>query len=157
MTFMNFIVFLDEQAGELEKILSGTKTMVLKELNSPELDQKYVRPGDTLYFLREKDECSLRVVATVVRLFPVLDRQDELLSQSLKEMQPKLQLTEDQYNFWTEKKQVLLVEFESARKIPVIQVASHKVSEQSNWICFDDVNLFTDEEVSKDTSFPLIT
>jgi hypothetical protein len=157
MTFMNFIVFLDEQAGELEKILSGTKTMVLKELNSPELDQKYVRPGDTLYFLREKDECSLRVVATVVRLFPVLDRQDELLSQSLKEMQPKLQLTEDQYNFWTEKKQVLLVEFESARKIPVIQVASHKVSEQSNWICFEDVNLFTDEEVSKDTSFPLIT
>ncbi len=141
---MNFIVFLDEQAGELEKILSGTKTMVLKEFDPSELDQKRARPGDTLYFLREKDEYSLRVVATVLRLFTILDRQDEILSQTLKELQPKLQLTEDQYNYWSAKKQVVFVEFESARKTPVIQVASLKVSDRSNWICYEDVSLFTD-------------
>ena len=33
MTSMNYLVFLDTQAGELEKILSGVKSMVLKEFD----------------------------------------------------------------------------------------------------------------------------
>jgi hypothetical protein len=31
---MNYLVFLDPNAGELEKILSGVKSMVLKEFAS---------------------------------------------------------------------------------------------------------------------------
>jgi hypothetical protein len=157
MALMNFIVFVDEHAGELEKILSGTKTMVTKEFEPSQLDQKKVGPGDTLYFLREKDKYSLRVIATVVRAFQVADNHDEILSNALKEMQPKLQLTEDQYNYWSAKKRILLVEFESAHKTPAIQIESHRISDQSEWICLEDVSLFLDKEVSKNTNFPLVT
>src|SRR5512136_1929719 len=119
MNSMNHLVFLDTQAGELEKILSGIKCMVVKEFDPAQAAGQAVRPGDDLYFLRNKDECVLRVTATVVRVLFCADDADQDLSHTLKEMQPRLQLTEDQYNHWSAKQQILLVEFASAHKIGV--------------------------------------
>ena len=141
---MNYLVFLEAQAGELEKILSGTKSMVVKEFDPARSARQPVSPGDSLYFLRNKDDCTLRVIATVVRVLSFTNHSDENLSRILKEMQPRLQFTEDQYNYWSVKKQVLLVEFESAHKISVIQVASHKIADRSDWIAFEAFRLITE-------------
>ena len=105
---MNFLVFLDTRTGELEKILSGVKSMVLKEFDPTQPPMYPVRPGDSLYFLRNNDECDLRVKATVVRVLFFSKKLDEDLSHYLKEQQPRLQLTEEQYNYWSAKKQVLI-------------------------------------------------
>ena len=141
---MNHLVFLDAQAGELEKILSGVKSMVVKEFDPAQSSAHPVRPGDSLYFLRSKDNCAVRVRATVVRVLFITNRLGNDLSRTLKEMQPRLQLTEDQYKYWSAKKQVLLVEFEAAHKIPVIQIASHKITDRSDWIPFEAFNLITE-------------
>jgi len=135
---MNHLVFLDPRAGELEKILSGIKCMLVKEFDPAQSAVHPVSPGDSLYFLRNKDECALRVKASVVRIRFFTDNLDEDLSHTLKEMQSKLQLTEDQYNYWSAKKQVLLVEFDSAHKINVIQVESQKITDRSAWIAFEE-------------------
>jgi hypothetical protein len=140
---MNHLVFLDTQAGELEKILSGIKSMVVKEFDPARSAGQSVRPGDNLYFLRNKDECTLRVKATVVRVLFFTNRLDEDLSHTLKEMQSRLQLTEEQYNDWAAKQQVLLVEFGSAHKIGVIHVAPDKITDRSDWIAFEDFRLIT--------------
>jgi len=141
---MNHLVFLDSQAGELEKILSGVKRMILKEFDPTELTAYPVNPGDRLYFLRDKGEDALRVEATVVRVLPFMQDLDSDLSRTIKEMQPRLHLTEDQYNDWSVKKQALLVEFCSARKIPVIQVDSNKISDRSDWIPFEEISLIAE-------------
>ena len=65
---MNYLVFLDPQAGELEKILSGTKSMIMKEFDPARTADQPVSPGDSLYFLRDNGEPNLRVKATVVRV-----------------------------------------------------------------------------------------
>ena len=138
---MNFLVFLD--AGELEKILSGIKRMILKACDPSQVDTHPVRPGDSLYFVRDQDEGSLRVKASVVRVLDVMDDFDEALSRTLKEMQPRLQLTEEQYYYWSTKPQVILVEFEAAHKIDVIQVAGQKITPRSDWIPFEELSLIT--------------
>jgi hypothetical protein len=140
---MNHLVFLDARAGELEKILSGVKTMLLKEFDPTQTTAHPVNPGDSLYFLRDRDECALRVKATVTRVLFVTNNPDKDLSHTLKEMQPRLQLTEDQYNTWSAKRQVLLVEFDSAHKIEVIRVASNRIPDRSDWIVFEDFGLIT--------------
>ena len=145
---MNYLVFLDAQAGELEKILSGVKTMLVKEFDPAHTPARPANPGDSLYFLRNKDDCSLRVKATVVRVLSFANQVDDDLSHILKEMQPRLQLTEDQYNHWSAKQQVLLVEFRSAQKISVIRVAPDKIADRSGWIAFETFSLITKEEVS---------
>ena len=138
---MNHLVFLDAQAGELERILSGVKTMLVKEFDPMQTTAHPVNPGDSLYFLRDKDECALRVKATVVRVLSFTNDLDEDLSHTLKELQPRLQLTEDQYNHWSAKKQFILVEFDAAHKIGVIHVALNKIPDRSDWISFEEFNL----------------
>ena len=140
---MNYLVFLDAGAGELEKILSGIKSMVLKEFDPSQHEKLPVRPGDGLFFLRNKDENALRVEASVVRVLPVMKTLDDDLSRTLKEMQPRLQLTEDQFNYWSVKQQVLLVEFDRAHKIDVVHVALRKIMDRSDWIPFEEFNLIT--------------
>jgi hypothetical protein len=144
---MNHLVFLDTRAGELEKILSGVKSMVVKEFDPAQSAEQLVKPGDSLYFLRDNNECVVRVNATVVRVLPTEERSDEDLSHLLKELQPRLQLTEDQYNDWSAKQRVLLVEFGSAQKIAVIHIASQKITDRPDWIAFEEFSLITQEEV----------
>lgn len=143
---MNHLVFLDRRAGELEKILSATKSMVVKEFDPAQSAGQVVSPGDSLYFLRDQGENALRVKATVVRVLSFTNCIDEDLSYVLKEMQPRLQLTEDQYNYWSAKRQVQLVEFNSAHKVAVIQIAPDKITDRSNWIAFEEFGLVSQHE-----------
>ena len=138
---MNYLVMLDPCAGELEKILSGVKNMVLKEFDLVQPPAHLVRPGDGLYFLRNKDGYTVRVKATVERVSCFISGLDEDLPCSLKELQTRLQLTEIQYNDWSTKKHILLVEFIGAQKIKEIRVAPNKVSDRSDWISFEDISL----------------
>lgn len=138
---MNYLVLLDTQAGELEKILRGTKTMVLREFDPARYAGQIIKPGDSLYFLRDKDDCTLRVKASVVRVLIKPNNLEEDLSQTLKEMQPKLQLTESQYNYWSIKRQILLIEFDGAHKIDRIQIGSNISIDRSDWIAFEELSL----------------
>ena len=140
---MNYLVFLDPYAGELEKILSGVKSVILREFNPARPSTQSVRPGDSLYFLRNNGDYTLRVRASVVRVLPVVNALDEDLSRLLKEMQPRLQLIEEQYNYWSAKTQVLLIEFEFAQKIDGIQLAADKIEDRSGWIAFDEFSKIT--------------
>lgn len=135
---MNHLVFLESHAGELEKILGGLKSMVVKVFDPAQAAAYPVNPGDSLYFIRDNDGYALRVKATVVRVLFLNNNIDENISHSLKEMQPRLQFTEDQYNYWSAKKQVQLVEFRSAHKIHVIHVAANWVTDKSDWIAFEE-------------------
>jgi hypothetical protein len=141
---MNHLVFLEAQAGELEKILSGVKTMLVKEFDPTQATAHPIHPGDSLYFLRNMDDCAVRVKATVVRVLFFTNRLNEDLSQPLKEMQSRLQFSEDQYNYWSEKQQVLLVEYEAAHKISAIQVAAHEIADPSGWNVFEDFIFITE-------------
>ena len=143
---MNHLVFLDTRAGDLERILSGVKTMLIKGSDPAQATAHPVNPGDSLYFLRDKEDCAVRVKATVVRVLYLTNSLDEDLSHTLKELQPRLQLTEDQYNYWSAKQQVLLVEFGSAHKIGVIQLAAEKIADRSDWMAFEEFSLIAEQK-----------
>jgi hypothetical protein len=136
MKLMNHLVFLDPKAGELEKILSGVKSMVIKENKPEETLIQPLMPGDNLYFLRNNDERDIRVKATIKGIQVASSESAGDISCQLKEMQPRLQLTEEQFMYWCTKKQVLLVEFECAQKISVIHLAADEFKNQADWIAF---------------------
>jgi len=141
---MNHLVFLDPHAGELEKILSGVKCMLAIEFDPAASATHPVSPGDTLYFLRQKGELVLRVAASVVRVLFITNTVGDDLPHTLKELQPRLQLTEEQYNTWENKAQVLLIEFERAHKIELVHVAAQKITNRSGWIAFEDFSQITE-------------
>ena len=129
---MNRRVFLDVQAGELEKILSGVKTMLVKEF----VPAHPICQGDSLFFLRDREDCTVRVKAAVAQVLYMGVYLDGDLSQVLKELQHNLHLTEDQYNAWSAKQQVLLVKLDAAQKVDLIHVSPGKTADRSDWISF---------------------
>ena len=137
---MNHLVVLDARAGELEKILSGVKTMLIKESDPMQSSSHLVNPGDSLYFLRDREDCTVRVKAIALRILTVTN-QEGSLAQTLKEMQSRLHLTEDLFNYWAAKQQVLLIEFNLAHKIDPFQVASHTLQDRPDWIAFEKLRL----------------
>lgn len=134
---MNYLVFLDAGAKELEKILSGVKTMVIRDVGSHQSTLQPVKPGDNLFLLRSKDERDLYVKATVKSSRLVSSGLGEEISHYLKEMQPKLQLTEEQYNYWSLKNQVVFIELECAQKVGVVHLTLEKVHDRPDWIAFE--------------------
>lgn len=141
---MNHLVFLDAEARELEKILSGIKSIIISD-NDP-LHANQVSPGDSLFFLRNNGERTVRVKARVVQAWTVHASPGEDLADCLKGMQTRLQCTEDQYNHWSLKTEAFFVEFENAHKIHVFHVAPDKIKDQNRWISFEDVSLLQQEE-----------
>ncbi len=140
---MNYLVFLDLGAGELEKILSGVKSMVIKEDKPEDTTSQSLMPGDNLYFLRNTVARDIRVKATIKSIQAVSSGQTSDISSQLKEMQHKLQLNEEQFMYWCTKKQVLLVEFECAQKIGMIHLDLDEVKGQSDWIAFQAFSVIT--------------
>jgi hypothetical protein len=140
---MNYLVFLEAGAGELEKILSGVKSMVIKESKPEDPLTKPLMPGDNLYFLRNNDERDIRVKATVKSIQVVSSGSAGDISRQLKELQPRLQLTEEQFMYWCTKKHVLLVEFECAQKIGMIHLDLAEVKGQPDWIAFQAFSVLT--------------
>jgi len=118
--------------------------MLIKESDPMQTRSYPVNPGDRLYFLRDPEDCTVRVKATVVRILFISKHGEEDLTHALKEMQPRLHLTEDQYNDWTAKQQVLLVEFGSAHKIDPFQIAAQTLQDRSDWISFEKFSLMMD-------------
>ena len=141
---MNHLVFLDPSAGELEKILSGVKRMLVADFDPTQPGAASVAPGDGLYFLRDREDRTIRVKATVVRVQLAAFSADRDLSNTLKEMQPKLQLTEEQYNHWSARRHLLLVEFESAHKTDAVPLARSRIADPSNWIVFGEPGEITE-------------
>ena len=141
---MNYLVLLEAVAGELESILRGVKTMLVREPEPAHPTAHPVTPGDGLFFLRDTDEGAVRVRGTVARVLPLTGTTHEGLSHTLKEMQPRLQLTEDQYNHWSTKRQAFLVELESAHKVDMIHVARNKIPGPSDWIAFGELREITE-------------
>ena len=62
---MDHIVYLDHQAKELENLLSGQKTMIIRGAMGRKLPHGRVDVGDTLYFIRNNSEGLIRAKALV--------------------------------------------------------------------------------------------
>jgi len=136
---MDHIVFLDAQTGELEKVLSGVKTMIVSDFDVSHSPLDMVQPGNKLFFLRNNGECLVQVMATTIRVFVLENNSDEQLSQFLKERQPRLHLTENQYNIWAKKNRAVFIEFDLAHKIPAIRIAIDKIKDEFGWVSTEDV------------------
>jgi len=98
--------------------------MVVKDIDPEHLNAHTISQVTALYFLRNNDECDLQVKATVVRVLFFTKKLNEDLSHYLKELQPKLQLTEEpSTTTGLQRNRSTCPSLKSAQKIGVIHLA----------------------------------
>lgn len=119
---MVHLVYCDNigKQGEkvLDKILAGTKTMVIRGAAGRKIPHSRVFGGEIIYFM-EKGTAKISVKATVKNVENYIRLTEEEISKILDENQSKLNLSDKQKVRW-HKKCLCLVEFENVEEIKAL-------------------------------------
>ncbi len=146
---MVHLVYCDNagKKGEkvLDKILAGSKTMVVRGAAGRKIPHSRVFPGEQLYFM-EKGSSLITAAAVVKDVQNYVKLSDEEITKVLAENQSKLNLSEKQTARW-HKKCLCLVEFEHVETITPL--AFDHQGNMDDWLILEKI-----EDVVVGTSIP---
>lgn len=146
---MVHLVYCDNagKKGEkvLDKILEGTKTMVVRGAAGRKIPHSRVFEGEKLYFM-EKGSSKITVSAIVSKVENHIKLSEDEIKNILEENQLKLNLSEKQKVRW-HKKCLCLVEFSDVEKIEPLEF-DHQ-SNMDDWLIIEKI-----EDVVVGTSIP---
>ena len=146
---MVHLVYCDNagKKGEkvLDKILAGTKTMIVRGAAGRKIPHSRVFEGERLYFI-EKGSAEIKTTATVKEVQNFVKLSDEEITKILTDNQGKLNLSDKQSIRW-HKKCLCLVEFENVREIPAL--AFEHQGNMDDWLILEKI-----EDVIVGTSIP---
>ncbi|HFG9719716.1 TPA: hypothetical protein ACTWRT_002062 [Clostridioides difficile] len=146
---MVHLVYCDNagKKGEkvLDKILAGTKTMVIRGAAGRKIPHSRVFEDELLYFM-EKGTAKISAKATVKKVENYVKLTEDEISKILNENQPKLNLSEKQKVRW-HKKCLCLVEFENIEEITPLDF-DHQ-GNMDDWLIVEKI-----EDVVVGTSIP---
>lgn len=146
---MVHLVYCDNagKKGEkvLDKILAGTKTMIVRGAAGRKIPHSRVFAGERLYFL-EKGSAQITATAIVKEVQNFVKLSDEELTKTLADNQSKLHLSDKQKERW-HKKCLCLVEFEDVEEISPL--AFEHQGNMDDWLILEKI-----EDVIVGTSIP---
>lgn len=146
---MVHLVYCDNtgKKGEkaLDKIINGTKTMVVRGAAGRKIPHSRVFAGDTLYFM-EKGTAKISARAVVSNVENYVKLSDEEITSKLEENQHKLNLSDKQKIRW-HKKCLCLVEFGDVSEIEPLDF-DHQ-GNMDDWLIIEKI-----EDVVVGTSIP---
>ena len=136
---MDHVVYLDAQANELENLLSGKKTMIIRGATGRKLPHGRVDAGDMLYFINNNAEGKVRARAKVKSAFHS-GKMTEVDSHALvKKNQPKLSLTDKQIKRWSGKRYIVLIEVAEVREIPPFAIDRSRYGNMDDWLPVEQI------------------
>jgi hypothetical protein len=92
---MDHVVYLDAKAKELESLLSGQKSMIVRGATGRKLPHGRVSKGDVLYFVNNNGEGEVKAKANVCFVFNSEKMAKDESVALIKKYQGKLQLTRE--------------------------------------------------------------
>ena len=119
----------------LDKIIAGTKTMVVRGAAGRKIPHSRVFEGERLYFI-EKGSASITATAIVKSVQNYVKLSEEEITRTLSENSGKLNLSDKQMVRW-HKKCLCLVEFENVEEIAPI--AFEHQSNMDDWIILNRI------------------
>ncbi len=136
---MVHLVYCDNagKKGEkvLDKILSGTKTMIVRGAAGRKIPHSRVFEGERLYFI-EKGSAKVATTAIVKEVQNFVKLSDEEITKTLADNQSKLNLSDKQKARW-HKKCLCLVEFENVEEISPL-VFEHQ-GNMDDWLILEKI------------------
>jgi hypothetical protein len=131
---MDHIVYVDAKAGELEKLLVGTKKMVLRGATGRKLPYGRVQPGDRLFFIRNNGEGQVRAQARVSTVFNSEKLSEAESRQIVADNQEALQLSPAEAKRWGGKRYLVLVGLEEVAPLEPFEIDRRAYGNMDDWL-----------------------
>ena len=137
---MDHVVYLDSQAKELESLLSGSKTMIIRGATGRKLPHGRVDEGDTLYFINNNADGRVRAQAEVKRAFHSGKMNEDESRALVMKNQSQLRLTEKQIKRWAGKRYIVLIEVADVKVIQPFAIDKSSYGNMDDWLPVEKID-----------------
>jgi len=134
---MEHLVYCDKKAKVLDKILNGTKTMIIRGAAGRKFPHSRVFSGETLYFITNDGSGLIKAKAVVKNAFSSEKMSEEESKALVVSNMDKLNLTEVQIERWAGKKYLVLIEIEKVSSIETLQLDHQK--NMDDWLILEKI------------------
>lgn len=131
---MDHVVYLEAKANELERLLDGSKTMIIRGATGRKLPYGRVSEGDILYFINNNAEGVIKAKAVVNTVYNSEKMSSEESISWVKKNQNKLQLTDAQFKKWAGKRYIVLIEVKSVEEIESFEIDKSSYGNMDDWL-----------------------
>lgn len=142
---MVHLVYCDDKEKVLEKILEGSKTMIIRAAAGRKIPHSRVFEGEKLYLMK-KGTGKITAEAMVKSVQNYVKLSEDEINETLDKNQPKLNLSKKQKDRW-HKKCMCLVEFSDVKEIEALEF-DHQ-GNMDDWLIIEKI-----EDVVVGTSIP---
>lgn len=132
------IGYIDKKAKELEHLLAGSKTMIVRGAAGKKSPHGRVKIGETVYLVETGSGSIITAKAIVKSVINTEKLTPEESKNLVDHYMDKLQLTPIQYETIIGKKVLCFIEFEQVEKVQPFTY--DRTNNMDNWIIIDDIN-----------------
>jgi len=136
---MDHVVYLDTQAKELETLLSGQKTMIIRGATGRKLPHGRVQAGDVLYFINNNAEGTIRARAVVSGSFHSEKLNEDESRALVRQNQSKLCLTPKQEARWAGKRYLVLIEVAEVKLVTPFAIDKSNFGNMDDWLPVEEI------------------
>jgi hypothetical protein len=136
---MDHVVYLDSKANELDLLLDGKKTMIVRGATGRKMPHGRVNAGDVLYFINNNAEGVIQAMAQVKSVIHSEKMTEEESTQLIDRHQAKLQLTPKQVERWAGKRYLVLVEVSDIKEVRPFKIDKSGYGNMDDWLLVEDI------------------
>lgn len=143
---MDHIVYLDAKAKELDLLLAGHKTMIIRGATGRKIPYGRVDAGDVLYFINNNAEGLVLGTAKVSNVILSDKLTEEESARVVTENQVDLQLTKQQFDRWAGKRYLVLIGVADVEKTDPFRIDKRGFGNMDDWLPVEQIEMVTIKE-----------
>lgn len=136
---MDHVVYVDAKARELEALLAGEKTMIVRGATGRKLPHGRVHPEDRLFFIQNKGDGMVRASALVRHVLHSEKLTEEQSAELLSINQSKLNLTPEQVKRWSGKRYLVLIDVTDVRSLDPFAIDRSAYGNMDDWLPVNEI------------------
>ena len=136
---MDHIVYLDGKSKEMENLLNGNKSMIIRGGSEKRLPYGKVKEGDVLYFISNPGGEQVEARGRVTSVFNSGELSVEESFETIIKNQDKLQLPDKQFDKIAGKKFLVLIGLSDIQEISPFPLEKNGISASVGWFPVENV------------------
>jgi hypothetical protein len=136
---MDHVVYLDAKAKEMEILLDGKKTMIIRGAAGRKMPYGRVNKGDMLYFINNNAEGVVKAKAKAKSVINSDKLSKEESIALVERYQDKLELTARQFKRWAGKRYIVLIEVGDVDQITPFSLDRSEYGNMDDWLPVTDI------------------
>jgi hypothetical protein len=140
---MDHIVCLDAMSKEMENLVNGTKSMIIRGAAERKLPHGRVNVGDILYFVNNNGECEVKARGVVCSVLNCEKLTVEESFETIIQHQDKLQLPDNQFDKVAGKSYLVFVGLEEIEEVKPFRIDNTCFAGMCDWFPVGKIEIAT--------------